>query len=119
MGSIARVLRKRMTHQEVKLWLQLRSLRSRGFHFRRQAPFENFLLDFVSFKERLVIEVDGNQHGLPEHRLKDELRDQRLEQDGFVVLRFWNLDVDRNMEGVMDRIWRVLNERRQANEAGD
>ncbi len=58
----ARQLRKTMTPQEAKLWIQLRLLRPRGYHFRRQDPFKSWCLDFVCFKHRLVIEVDGGQH---------------------------------------------------------
>jgi very-short-patch-repair endonuclease len=58
-NEIARSLRKRMTPQEVKLWVHLRSWRKRGFHFRRQSPRDDFIVDFVCLKQRLVIEVDG------------------------------------------------------------
>ncbi len=111
-GAIARVLRKKMARQEVRLWLRLRALRGRGFHFRRQAPFENYVLDFVSFRDKVVIELDGSQHNLPDHRVKDDARDARLAADGFQVLRFWNMDVDRNLDGVIETIWRVLEEGR-------
>src|SRR5262249_58104773 len=60
-NEMARSLRKRMTRQEVKLWVHLRSWRKRGFHFRRQAPRDDFIVDFVCLRQRLVIEVDGGQ----------------------------------------------------------
>src|SRR3954465_973228 len=63
-NEIARALRKRMTPQEVKLWVHLRSWRTRGFHFRRQAPRDDFIVDFVCLKHRLIVEVDGGQHNL-------------------------------------------------------
>jgi very-short-patch-repair endonuclease len=62
----ARALRKRLTPQEVKLWVKLRELKPLGFHFRWQAPVGRYIVDFVSFGDRVVVEIDGGQHGLPE-----------------------------------------------------
>jgi very-short-patch-repair endonuclease len=61
-NEIARSLRKRMTPQEVKLWVHLRSWRKQGFHFRRQAPRDGHILDFVFLRHRLIVEVDGGRH---------------------------------------------------------
>jgi very-short-patch-repair endonuclease len=97
-----------MTPQEVKVWMHLRSWRPRGFHFRRQAPRKGFIVDFVCLRHRLVIEIDGGQHGLDAHQAVDERRDNRLESSGFRVMRFWNNDVDRNLPGVLESIDRVL-----------
>ena len=55
----ARALRKRLIRQEVKLWMKLRELRAFGFRFRRQAPIGRYIVDFVSYGSRVVIEVDG------------------------------------------------------------
>jgi very-short-patch-repair endonuclease len=94
----ARRLRKAMTQQEVKLWVHLRSWRSeRGIHFRRQVPKLGYILDFACLRARLVVEVDGGQHG----GTRDRLRDQRLKSAGFRVLRVWNNDVDGNLDGVL------------------
>jgi very-short-patch-repair endonuclease len=95
-------LRKRLTSQEVKLWMRLRELKGLGFHFRRQAPIGRYIVDFVSFQSRLVIEADGGQHGMPESARSDEVRDAFLQSQGFQVLRFWNSDIDANLEGVME-----------------
>ena len=103
-ATIARSLRRRMTRQEVKLWLQLRILKSVGFHFRRQVPIERFVVDFACLKHRLVIELDGSQHCLPDHSQSDRARDDFLESLGFRVVRFWNGDVDRNLDGVIESI---------------
>jgi very-short-patch-repair endonuclease len=86
----ARALRKRLTPQEVKLWVKLRELKQLGFHFRRQAPIGPYIVDFVSFKSRIVIEADGVQHNLPEGTALDQARDSCLRSQGFQVLRFWN-----------------------------
>jgi len=102
--EIARRLRKTMTPQEVKLWVHLRSWRQRGFHFRRQSPREGYIVDFVCMRHKLVVEIDGGQHNLDPHAERDARRDRRLVQNGFTVLRFWNNEVDRNLEGVLTLI---------------
>ena len=90
-----------MTPQEVKLWIYLRSWRSRGYHFRRQAPRENYILDFVCLRKRLIIELDGGQHNFDGHANRDKRRDSNLAQSGFKVLRFWNNEIDTNLIGVL------------------
>jgi len=72
-----------------------------GLKFRRQQPIDNYIVDFVCFEKRLVIEVDGGQHATQE---KDALRDQYLQQQGFNVLRFWNNEVLQNINGVIEVI---------------
>ena len=109
-NPVARRLRKTMTPQEVKLWVHLRSWRARGFHFRRQSPRQGFIVDFVCMKHRLVIEIDGGQHNFDEHHVRDVQRDIKLTSEGFRVTRFWNSDVDRNLNGVLESIDRALKE---------
>jgi very-short-patch-repair endonuclease len=104
----ARALRKRLTPQEVKLWVRLRELKTLGFHFRRQAPVGRYIVDFVSFRSQLIIEADGGQHGMPEGARSDQARDAFLQLQGFRVLRFWNSDIDANLTGVMESILRAL-----------
>src|SRR5882672_4764238 len=100
----ARALRKRLTPQEVKLWVKLRELKPLGFHFRRQAPIGRYIVDFVSFRSQLIIEADGGQHGTPECARSDQTRNTFLQSQGFRVLRFWNSDIDANLAGVMESI---------------
>jgi very-short-patch-repair endonuclease len=107
----ARHLRKRLTPQEVKLWVRLRELRALGFHFRRQSPLGSYIVDFECRKARLVVEVDGGQHNLDSGLRADAKRDTDLQHDGYRVLRFWNHDVDRNLDGVVSKILDVLNGR--------
>src|SRR5215472_7005076 len=107
-NDLARDLRKTMTRQEVKLWVRLRELRSLGFHFRRQSPLAGYIIDFECRRARVVVEVDGNQHGFNEHRLRDQARDLSLNALGYRVLRFANQDVDRNMDGVLETIHTAL-----------
>lgn len=100
----ARELRKAMTPQEVKLWVHLRSWKSRGYHFRRQAPRDGYILDFICLRKRLIVEVDGGQHTFDQHAARDMMRDAHFTRDGFTVLRFWNNDVDKNLHGVLEAI---------------
>jgi very-short-patch-repair endonuclease len=108
-NETARALRKRLTPQEVKLWAKLRELKTFGFHFRRQAPIGRYIVDFVSFRSQLIIEADGGQHRMPEGAQSDRVRDDFLQSQGFRILRFWNSDIDANLEGVMESILSALN----------
>jgi very-short-patch-repair endonuclease len=107
-SSTARALRKRLTPQEVKLWVKLRALKPLGYHFRRQAPVGRFIVDFICFHAKLVIEADGGQHGLPDGAHADQARDSFLRSQGFRILRFWNSEIDGNLNGVMTQILCVL-----------
>src|SRR5436190_21645890 len=73
-NEIARALRKRMTPQEIKLWVHLRSWRRRGYHFRRQSPRSGYIVDFVCMKQKLIVEVDGGQHNFDDHAARDRSR---------------------------------------------
>ena len=97
-----------MTPQEIRLWGELRNLNRQGHHFRRQAPVDGYILDFAEFRHRLVIEVDGSQHGFAKEQARDARRDRHFEAAGFRVLRFWNIDVDTAMDGVVMRILSAL-----------
>jgi very-short-patch-repair endonuclease len=103
-NEVARKLRKSMTRQEVKLWAKLRALREIGHHFRRQSPIANYVVDFECRKLRLVVEVDGHQHGFDDHRRRDDARDRALNDLGYRVLRFGNFEVDREFHGVLEAI---------------
>jgi very-short-patch-repair endonuclease len=96
----ARALRQAATPPEIRLWSFLRTLRAEGHHFRRQAPFGSYVLDFVSYRDRLIIEVDGAQHGTGEQMARDALRDAVLAREGFATMRFLAADVLANLEGV-------------------
>ena len=101
----ARRLRAEMSPQERRVWRQLRDLNHRrGLNFRRQAPVGRFIADFVEFGRKLVIEIDGGQHGGDE----DAARDAWFRGQGFTVLRFWNNDVDSNLDGVMHVVLDLL-----------
>jgi very-short-patch-repair endonuclease len=110
----ARLLRKSASNAERKLWYATRLLRSAGYHFRRQAPFDKYIVDQVCHRYRLVIEVDGSQHGDNTRQVAhDALRTGFLEARGYRVLRFWNSEVLTNTRGVMEQIVAVLDEQRE------
>ena len=101
----ARKLRKSMTDAERALWRLFRDRRMQGWRFRRQEPIGRYIVDFVCFEARLVIEIDGGQHFESE---TDKKRDAYLQSQGFHVLRFWNNDVLSNPDGVYRTIMTAL-----------
>jgi len=90
-----------MTEAERRLWYFLRAHRFAGMKFKRQALIGRYIVDFVSFGTRLVVEVDGGQHADNEADLR---RTRWLEHQGFRILRFWNNEVLSNTGGVLDTI---------------
>ena len=92
-----------MTDAERKLWWRLRS-DFPELHFRRQAPVGPYFADFACHKSRVVVEVDGGQHMLADHAAKDSAREAYLARHGYRVLRFWNNDVLKNIDGVLAAI---------------
>ncbi|HMQ61292.1 MAG TPA: endonuclease domain-containing protein, partial [Flavilitoribacter sp.] len=99
----AEKLRANMTEAEMKLWEFLR-LKPKGFKFRRQHPFSQFILDFYCHKARLAIEVDGKYHELPEQKKLDETRTNQIESSGIKELRFKNEEVMNQFESVKNSI---------------
>ena len=99
MNERARSLRKNLTDAEKRLWSYLRRRQIAGTRFRRQVSIGPYVVDFASHEAKLVIEVDGGQHDLCS--AKERARTQRIEQDGFRVIRFWNSEVLGNIEGVV------------------
>ena len=97
----AKSLRSEMTDAERRLWSALRGHRLNGLSFRRQTPIGRFIVDFVCHDRHLIIEVDGGQHA---ENKRDVERDRWLESKGYRILRFWNSDVLRNRNGVLEMI---------------
>lgn len=98
-------LRNALTPQELKLWALLRN-ENLGCKFRRQQGIGPYIVDFYCKEKKLIIEIDGSQH---QNNIDyDKKRDQYLEQFGFTVLRFWNDDVNRNINGVIMKIEEYL-----------
>jgi very-short-patch-repair endonuclease len=106
--SFARDLRKRSTDAETALWRRLRNRRLADFKFRRQHVVGNFILDFYCPTVKLAIEVDGGGHGDEDCVSHDAERTAVLQEKGIRVLRFWNHEVLRQTETVMEEIYRAL-----------
>ena len=104
-SETARRLRKNQTDAERRLWLVLRDRRLAGYKFRRQRPIGPYIVDFVSIRHRLVIEVDGSQHADSQ---TDERRTAWLKQHGWRVIRVWNHDVSGNPGRVAEHVLNVL-----------
>jgi len=109
--KVARLLRKNDSWAERLMWKWLRDRRFSGYKFRRQHPFGPYILDFFCLEARLNIELDGFQHGSPEHRAKDSERDAWLERRGVKVLRFWSSHLRRDKGVIRKEIWMALQER--------
>jgi len=103
--ELAKGLRRRTTDTERRLWAHLRAHRLAEHKFKRQQSIGPYIVDFVCFSSRLVIEVDGGQHQDSE---SDRLRDAWLRAQGYRVLRFWDNDVLTNLPGVLETIGRLL-----------
>ena len=88
-----------MTDAEFRLWWRLRKPGIEGLRFRRQCPIGPYIVDFFCPERKLVVEVDGGQHGLPELAAHDESRTAWLRQNGYRVVRFWNSEIMSNVEG--------------------
>jgi very-short-patch-repair endonuclease len=89
----ARRLRRSMTPAECALWVELRKLPLKGTHFRRQAPFGPFIVDFLCHGARLVVEVDGGVHHAADVSSRDVERQEWIASRGYRVLRFSNQSV--------------------------
>ena len=100
----ARRLRRDMTDAERKLWWHLRRLPIEHSYFRRQATIGPYFADFACHERRLIIEIDGAQHNEPENVVRDAQRSAYLRSHGYRILRFWNNDVLKNINGVMEAI---------------
>ncbi len=99
--AFAKTLRAAQTDTEATIWQHLRERRLGEAKFKRQQPLGKYVVDFVCFERRLIVELDGGQHNGSAH---DEVRDDWLRAQGFVVERLWNNEVRQNLPGVLTRI---------------
>ena len=106
----AGALRSQLTDCERLLWRRLRNRGLAGFKFRRQHPWPPYVLDFYCAELRLVVELDGGQHH-DAALARDQLRTAHLERQGLEVLRFSNLDVLQNLDGVLTELLRRIEAR--------
>ena len=107
--ELAKKQKENPTEAEVFLWKNLKDKQLHGYKFRRQHIIGQFIADFVCIKKRLVIEVDGGYHSLPEVQISDEQRSAILKEQGFKVIRFSNEEVINNIDSVLYKITTVLN----------
>ena len=105
----ARELRKNPTTAERALWRHLRLRQVEGQKFRRQQPFGQYIVDFVCFEAKVIVEVDGAQHA--NQATYDSQRTEWLEGQGFRVLRFWNNQVLAEVEAVKESILEAVREK--------
>jgi very-short-patch-repair endonuclease len=105
---ISSKLRRDQTDAEKTLWARLRSKRLMGIKFRRQQPIGPYVVDFINFDSRLVVEIDGGHHGQDNMRNKDKKRTMWLQQRGYQVIRFWDNEVLQNIDGVLEKILTAL-----------
>ena len=103
---LARNLRNNSTDAERFLWQYLRCRQVQGLKFRRQTTIGRYIVDFVCFENKLVIELDGGQHAQEKEHASDYERDEWLRGQGFTVFRFWNNEILENMNGVGETIVR-------------
>ena len=101
-------LRKEMTKAEVILWKRLRGQQVFNARFRKQHPVQPYIADFACVKARLIVELDGETHSTPEELAYDARRTAFLEEHGWRVVRFWNLEVYQNPDGVVAAIEQAL-----------
>jgi very-short-patch-repair endonuclease len=106
--SIARTLRKNMTLSEILLWQQIKGKQLLGFDFHRQKPILDYVVDFYCPKLKLVIEIDGDTHNGKEQ--EDRIRQERIEALGLHVLRYSDLEVKTNMDGILMHIMEWIEE---------
>ena len=98
-----------MTDEEKTLWFHLRARRFSGFKFRRQVPINKYIVDFICFSKKLIIELDGSQHLDENNKLNDKLRDEFFNAQGYNILRFYNNQINNELENVLSNIFNQLN----------
>lgn len=106
--NLAGSLRNSMTDSEKKLWRHLKSRNIKGKRFYRQKILGNYIVDFYCASSKLVVELDGGQHFKHEGKKKDAIRDDYIHSVGLKVIRFSDLDVLKNIDGVLQRIYENL-----------
>ncbi len=111
----ARRLRTRMTDSERALWERLRRKQVHSVQFYRQKPIGNYIVDFYAPKAKIVVEVDGSHHMESEQAARDLRRDAFLASQGLRVLRFDDLQVLKEIEGVMEVILWAISESLEGN----
>jgi very-short-patch-repair endonuclease len=104
----ARNLRHNLTDAEQLIWSKIRKKQIGDFQFYRQKNIGDYILDFYCPTGKLIVEIDGGQHYEDDGMMKDQTRDKYLQMLGFAVLRFFDIDVLKNIDGVVERIYEHL-----------
>ena len=99
--QLSKQLRNSSTDTETLIWAKIRMRQLKGFLFYRQKPLGGYIADFYCPKAKLIIEVDGGQHRTPDSIKYDEVRDMYMKNIGLKTLRFTNIDVLENIDGVV------------------
>ena len=102
--EIAREFRNNPTKQEKILWNYLKGNQIEGYDFHRQKPLDNYIVDFYCTKLRLAIEIDGSIHNEEYNKIKDYIRQDRLEDYGISFIRFSNTEIENSIEEVLNTI---------------
>ena len=106
--KIARKLRKNSTEEERKLWNLLRNRKFLNLKFKRQFPIYNYIVDFCCEEKKVVIEIDGGQHNSEENIEQDIQRTKIINEEGYKVFRFWNNEINENIEGVYLKLLEIF-----------
>ena len=101
-------MRKNATEAEKKLWYELREFKKGGHYFRRQVPIGKFITDFACLKAKLIVELDGGHHTESTQSFYDDKRDEWLRSEGYTVLRFFNHQVFKDKQAVLNTIHAAL-----------
>ncbi len=99
-------LRKNMTPQERHLWYDF--LKTLPVTVKRQQMFGNYIVDFYCPSAKLVVELDGSQHYMPDGKTYDASRDEYLKSLGLKIIRLSNLEVDREFRKICEYLWREI-----------
>lgn len=107
--KFSNILRKNQTEAEEVMWQNLRNRKVLGFKFRRQHPLDKYIADFYCHEAKLVIEIDGKIHNIPEQQEYDKKRSSDIEEMGIKVIRFTNKAVNEDLQEVLNAIKNSLN----------
>ena len=113
--SHPRHLRKNAAPCERILWRHLRNRNFAGYKFRRQHPIDPYILDFYSPSLKLAIELDGSGHAYSLREKRDQRRDEFLARQGIAVVRFWNHQIRKELDSVLQAIWFAIEKRSPSN----
>ena len=104
----ARANRQHMSEPAMRIWLQLRAKRFEGVKFYREKVIGDYIADFAANHPKLIIEIDGDTHDVDD--VMDQIRTSYLEDRGYRVVRYSNVDVMKNLDGILLHLANVLAE---------